>query len=96
LICPAERRKLAKQPEALSAEELKSLLILTRERFLDRFDALIPKTTLRHTDKIKASCMLNGKYLNFALFVCISSMVLLFIILVKLTEDVFVKSKCIL
>ncbi|XP_020025164.1 mdm2-binding protein isoform X2 [Castor canadensis] len=55
-----KRRKLAKQPEALSAEELKSLLILTRERFLDRFDALIPKTTLRHTDKIKASCMLNA------------------------------------
>ncbi|XP_047377506.1 mdm2-binding protein [Sciurus carolinensis] len=55
-----KRRKLAKQPEAVSADELKSLLVLTRERFLHHFDALIPKTVLRQTDKIKTSNMLNA------------------------------------
>ncbi|XP_008836206.1 mdm2-binding protein [Nannospalax galili] len=54
-----KRRKLAKQPEALSADELKSLLTLTRERFLDHFDALIPTSVLTQTDKIKTSRMLN-------------------------------------
>ncbi|XP_069322139.1 mdm2-binding protein [Eulemur rufifrons] len=54
-----KRRKLAKQPETVSVAELKSLLILTRERFLDNFDAIIPKTILRKTDKIKTSNMLN-------------------------------------
>lgn len=57
-----ERRKLAKQPEVVSVDELKSLLILIRERFLDRFDALIPKTVPIKTDKIKTSNMLNGKF----------------------------------
>ncbi|KAM4822977.1 mdm2-binding protein isoform X4 [Urocitellus parryii] len=56
----SERRKLAKQPEAISADELKSLLVLTRERFLHHFDALIPKTVVRPTDKIKTSNMLNA------------------------------------
>ncbi|KAG3273667.1 mdm2-binding protein [Ictidomys tridecemlineatus] len=55
-----KRRKLAKQPEAISADELKSLLVLTRERFLHHFDALIPKTVVRPTDKIKTSNMLNA------------------------------------
>nr|XP_033698564.1 mdm2-binding protein isoform X3 [Tursiops truncatus] len=45
-----ERRKLAKQPEVLSVDELKSLLILTRECFFDHFDAIIPKTSLIKTD----------------------------------------------
>lgn len=60
--CLTERRKLAKQPEVVSVDELKSLLILTRERFLDHFDALIPKTIPIKTDKIKTSNMLNGKF----------------------------------
>ncbi|KAM5137442.1 mdm2-binding protein isoform 5-T5 [Callospermophilus lateralis] len=55
----SERRKLARQPEAISADELKSLLVLTRERFLHHFDALNPKTVVRPTDKIKTSNMLN-------------------------------------
>ncbi|XP_058524499.1 mdm2-binding protein isoform X2 [Ochotona princeps] len=54
-----KRRKLANQPEAVSADELRSLLTLTRERFLARFDAVIPKTLLGQTDKIKTSSMLN-------------------------------------
>nr|XP_012609267.2 mdm2-binding protein [Microcebus murinus] len=54
-----KRRKLANQPETISVAELKNLLILTRERFLDHFDAIIPKTILRKTDKIKTSNMLN-------------------------------------
>ncbi|XP_026948379.1 mdm2-binding protein isoform X3 [Sagmatias obliquidens] len=45
-----ERRKLAKQPEVLSVDELKSLLILTRECFFNHFDAIIPKTSLIKTD----------------------------------------------
>uniref|UniRef100_A0A8C5NXU3 Mdm2, transformed 3T3 cell double minute p53 binding protein n=1 Tax=Jaculus jaculus TaxID=51337 RepID=A0A8C5NXU3_JACJA len=53
------RRKLAKQPEALSADELRSLLALTRERFLDHFDALLPETRLAQTDKVKTSRVLN-------------------------------------
>nr|XP_025726834.1 mdm2-binding protein isoform X2 [Callorhinus ursinus] len=54
-----KRRKLAEQPEVVSVDELKSLLILTRERFLDHFDAFIPKTIPIKTDKIKTSNMLN-------------------------------------
>ncbi|ELW49066.1 Mdm2-binding protein [Tupaia chinensis] len=54
-----KRRKLAKQPEAVSVNELKSLLILTRERFFNHFDAVIPKTVLRQTDKSKTSNMLK-------------------------------------
>ncbi|XP_027946648.1 mdm2-binding protein isoform X2 [Eumetopias jubatus] len=54
-----KRRKLAKQPEVVSVDELKSLLILTRERFLDHFDAFIPKTIPIKTDKIKTSNILN-------------------------------------
>ncbi|XP_032466534.1 mdm2-binding protein isoform X2 [Phocoena sinus] len=45
-----KRRKLAKQPEVLSVDELKSLLILTRECFFDHFDAIISKTSLIKTD----------------------------------------------
>ncbi|XP_068381939.1 mdm2-binding protein isoform X5 [Eschrichtius robustus] len=52
-----KRRKLAKQPEVLSGDELKSLLILTRECFFDHFDAIIPKTSLIKTDN--TSNMLN-------------------------------------
>ncbi|KAB0407549.1 hypothetical protein E2I00_019459, partial [Balaenoptera physalus] len=52
-----KRRKLAKQPEVLSEDELKSLLILTRECFFDHFDAIIPKTSLIKTDN--TSNMLN-------------------------------------
>ncbi|KAM9626500.1 mdm2-binding protein isoform 2-T2 [Trichechus inunguis] len=54
-----KRRKLAKQPEAVSVDELKTLLILTREQFLDQFNAIIPKTILIKTDKIKISNVLN-------------------------------------
>ncbi|XP_060051635.1 mdm2-binding protein isoform X2 [Erinaceus europaeus] len=54
-----KRRKLEKQSEGVSVDELKSLLILTRERFLDHFDATIPKTTLLKTDKTKTSNTLN-------------------------------------
>lgn len=61
LICYLiERRKLAKQREVISVDELKSLLTRTRERFLDHFDAVIPKTSLIKTDK--TSSMLNGKF----------------------------------
>lgn len=62
VVCVTERRKLANLPEAVSADELRSLLILTRERFLARFDAVIPKTVLGQIDKIKTSNMLNGKF----------------------------------
>ncbi|XP_004850281.1 mdm2-binding protein isoform X2 [Heterocephalus glaber] len=55
-----ERRKLAKEPVAFSADELKSLLRLTRERFLHHFDVLTPKTVLRQIDKIKTSAVLNA------------------------------------
>ncbi|XP_036119901.1 mdm2-binding protein isoform X2 [Molossus molossus] len=52
------RRKLAEQPEVVSVDELKSLLALSRERFLSHFDAVIPKATLRKTDKVNTSNML--------------------------------------
>ncbi|KAM8785032.1 mdm2-binding protein [Rhynchonycteris naso] len=54
-----KRRKLAEQPAVISVDELKSLLALTRERFLDHFDTIIPKTILRKTDKINTSNLLN-------------------------------------
>ncbi|KAM5281516.1 mdm2-binding protein [Ctenodactylus gundi] len=50
-----KRRKLAKEPEALSAAELRSLLRLARERVFTRFDALVPRAMPRQTDKIKTS-----------------------------------------
>ncbi|GAB1299369.1 Mdm2-binding protein [Apodemus speciosus] len=54
-----KRRKAANQPEAISADELKSLLALTRERFLDHFDVLAPKAVLTQTDTMKAAGMVN-------------------------------------
>ncbi|CAO2602277.1 Mdm2-binding protein, partial [Lemmus lemmus] len=54
-----KRRKAASQPEAVSADELRSLLVLTRERFLGRFDALAPKAVLTQTDKMKSAGMVN-------------------------------------
>ncbi|XP_028727739.1 mdm2-binding protein [Peromyscus leucopus] len=54
-----KRRKAANQPEAVSADELKSLLVLTRDRFLGHFDALTPKAILTQTDKMKAAGMVN-------------------------------------
>nr|XP_023504671.1 mdm2-binding protein isoform X1 [Equus caballus] len=54
-----KRKKLATQPEVVSVDELKSLLLLTRERFLDHFDAITPKTVLIKTDNIKTSNVLN-------------------------------------
>ncbi|XP_075817114.1 mdm2-binding protein isoform X2 [Microtus pennsylvanicus] len=54
-----KRRKAASQPEAVSADELKSLLVLTRERFLDHFDALAPKAVLTQTDRMKSAGMVN-------------------------------------
>ena len=60
ICCLIERRKLAKQREVIFVDELKSLLTRTRERFLDRFDAVIPKTSLIKTDK--TSSMLNGEF----------------------------------
>ncbi|XP_003933148.2 mdm2-binding protein isoform X1 [Saimiri boliviensis] len=53
------RRKLAKQPETVSVAELKSLLVLTRKQFLDYFDAMIPKISLRKMNKIKTFNILN-------------------------------------
>lgn len=53
---------MEEQPEVVSADELKSLFTLTRERFLEHFDAIIPKTILRKTDKIITSNLLNGKF----------------------------------
>ncbi|XP_063113752.1 mdm2-binding protein isoform X2 [Cavia porcellus] len=55
-----ERRKLAKEPAAFSADELRSLLRLTRERFLRHLDALTPKMVLKQGHKITTSAMLNG------------------------------------
>ncbi|KAL6072189.1 hypothetical protein STEG23_017170, partial [Scotinomys teguina] len=54
-----KRRKDANRPEAVSADELKSLLVLTRDRFLCHFDALTPKAILTQTDKVKAAGMGN-------------------------------------
>ncbi|XP_026919780.1 mdm2-binding protein isoform X2 [Acinonyx jubatus] len=54
-----KRRKLAKQPEVVSVDELKNLLVLTREHFVDHFDAFLPKTISIKTDKIKTSDMSN-------------------------------------
>ncbi|XP_041528329.1 mdm2-binding protein isoform X2 [Microtus oregoni] len=54
-----KRRKAASQPETVSADELKSLLVLTRERFLDHFDALAPKAVLTQTDRMKSAGMVN-------------------------------------
>lgn len=59
-LLSAERRKLANKPEVISVDELKSLLVLTRQHFLDHFDADVPKTILIKTDK--TSNMLNGKF----------------------------------
>ncbi|XP_029779447.1 mdm2-binding protein [Suricata suricatta] len=54
-----KRRKLAKQPEVVSVDELKNLLILTREHFVDHFDTILPKTISMKTDKIKTYDMSN-------------------------------------
>ncbi|KAM6215073.1 mdm2-binding protein [Rhynchocyon petersi] len=54
------RRKLAKLPETVSVDELKTLLILTRERFLDQFSVITPKTTPIKRDTIKISTTVNG------------------------------------
>ncbi|KAM7317070.1 hypothetical protein ACRRTK_023372 [Alexandromys fortis] len=54
-----KRRKAASQPEAVSADELKSLLVLARERFLGHFDALAPKAVLTQTDRMKSASMVN-------------------------------------
>ncbi|XP_024427969.2 mdm2-binding protein isoform X2 [Desmodus rotundus] len=54
-----KRRKLAEQPEVVSVDEFRRLLTLTREHFLDHFDAAVPKTILRKTDKINTSSPLN-------------------------------------
>nr|XP_021526947.1 mdm2-binding protein [Aotus nancymaae] len=54
-----KRRKLAKQPETVTVAELKSLLVLTRKQFLDYFDAMIPKMSLRKMNKIKTFNILN-------------------------------------
>ncbi|XP_055482458.1 mdm2-binding protein [Psammomys obesus] len=54
-----KRRKIANQPETISPDELKSLLVLTRGRFLDHFDALTPKAVLTQTDKVKTAGMAN-------------------------------------
>lgn len=62
VCCRAERRKAAGQPEAVSADELKSLLVLARERFLGHFDALAPKAVLTQTDRMKSASMVNGKF----------------------------------
>lgn len=96
---------MAEQPEVVSVDELKSLLTLTRERFLDHFDAIIPKTILRKTDKIITSNLLNGKYfvtLNISSFlygICDSYSLLLKLIkyidqikmhLINLNNDIYI------
>ncbi|NP_001403041.1 mdm2-binding protein isoform 6 [Mus musculus] len=55
----SERRKAANQPEAFSADELKSLLALTRERFLGHFDVLPTEAALAQTDTVKAAGVVN-------------------------------------
>ncbi|CAH7115757.1 mdm2-binding protein [Phodopus roborovskii] len=50
-----KRRKAADQPEAVSTDELKSLLLLARERFLGHADALNAKTILTQPDRMKAA-----------------------------------------
>ncbi|XP_021039536.1 mdm2-binding protein [Mus caroli] len=54
-----KRRKAANQPEAFSADELKSLLALTRERFLGHFDVLPAEAALTQTDTVKAAGVVN-------------------------------------
>ncbi|KAL1767734.1 mdm2-binding protein [Sigmodon hispidus] len=54
-----KRKKAANQPEAVSADELKSLLMLTRERFLGHFDALPTKAVLTQADQMKAAGGVN-------------------------------------
>lgn len=79
ICCLTERRKLAKQPEVLSVDELKSLLILTRECFFNHFDAIIPKTSLIKTDN--TSNRLNGKFsvtLNISSFLCVAFMMVIY------------------
>ena len=79
ICCLTERRKLAKRPGVLSEDELKSLLILTRECFFDHFDAIIPKTSLIKTDN--TSNMLNGKFsvtLNMSSFLCVTFMMVIY------------------
>ncbi|XP_006830741.1 PREDICTED: mdm2-binding protein [Chrysochloris asiatica] len=53
-----KRKKLAEKPEAVSIGELKTLLVITRDLFLDPFNAIIPKTTHIKTDQNIAN-MLN-------------------------------------
>ncbi|XP_075405434.1 mdm2-binding protein isoform X2 [Tenrec ecaudatus] len=50
-----KRRVLAEQPEAVSVDELKTLLLLTREHFLRQFNAVIPSTSLLKTGKTISS-----------------------------------------
>lgn len=54
-----KRRKAANQPEAFSADELKSLLALTRECFLGHFDVLPTEAALAQTDTVKAAGVVN-------------------------------------
>lgn len=99
-ICPAERRKAANQPEAFSADELKSLLALTRERFLGHFDVLPTEAALAQTDTVKAAGVVNGKGLITLTFlvevvVCVA-LLLILILLIKILWAVLGKPKYIL
>ncbi|XP_074057591.1 mdm2-binding protein [Macrotis lagotis] len=54
------RKKSIEQPVTVSADELNTLLSLTRERFIEFFNANIPKTALHKIrDKIKTSKILK-------------------------------------
>ncbi|XP_048214807.1 mdm2-binding protein [Perognathus longimembris pacificus] len=55
-----KRRKLAKKPEALSADELKKLLTLTRERVFHCLRALGPQASRRQTAEMKTSHVANA------------------------------------
>ncbi|XP_055966557.1 mdm2-binding protein [Sorex fumeus] len=54
-----KRRKLAKESEVISIDELKSLLILARERFLDHFNKLIPKIVPAQREKMETPKVLS-------------------------------------
>uniref|UniRef100_A0A8C3S033 Mdm2-binding protein n=1 Tax=Chelydra serpentina TaxID=8475 RepID=A0A8C3S033_CHESE len=55
-----KRRESGKQPSAVSADELKTLLTLTRERFLELYDTSLSKTILH-----KAINKTNVPFLNY-------------------------------
>ncbi|NWX21683.1 MTBP protein, partial [Aegotheles bennettii] len=61
-----ERKELAEQPPVISTEELKNLLKLTRDRFLDLCSTSIPKPVLRKVSNNTRSCTVaSGKVIYY-------------------------------